>query len=236
MPDEINLLQNPWFRGEFIRYNSTLLVAPGWVFGHDPAYGPQPELTQEVWNIGAGRVYPGGPLPAKAQKGFTRWNKVDWWLAQQVPAVRGRWYLGEAWIWPWGSEGDDPNHSTGAKMWERVGIHPWGAVEPLSWATVYGTPLQEQYDRWIRFRVYSQAEADRIAFVVNLKNEVKVSHVDWYVGYASLVEVAGPGEGGGEEPPPPPEETYPTIPEIEEAARRAVRAELGAHKWVPTPA
>ena len=219
----LNLLQNPGFEEPYTQREAPeIKVAASWHFGYDSSVGPRPELGPEVAGVAASRVMDG----ARAQKGFFTFNRGHWWVWQQVPVVAGHWYRGLVYVWCWSSERDDASVSSGAtgKLWCRVGINPWGVVEPISWGTVYGQALVAVYDKWQIYEVIAQANREQIAFIVDLKNEERAKHNDWYIESAFLHEIPAPSEWDGGQPEPEPE---PGTGASLEDIRRVIREELG---------
>ena len=216
-----NLLINPSFEGDYEEQGAPeLKVAPGWVFGYEP-WGKRPELLPSDWATVAGET---------AQKGFSTYDRTHWWLWQIVSVEKGEWYRGRASVYCWSSDHDDGNVSRppDGKCWARVGIQPWGSLEPTSWSTAFGPALVSVYDRWQVYEVTAQAQRDHIVFMIDLKAEHKVKHNDWCVDCAELVHIGEP-----EEPPLPPEPPEPGAVDYDEIERRVLKVVRGVQLVLP---
>lgn len=211
----INLIYNPSFEKTFGAQGSgEVVVAEGWVAGHNPDYGKRPEWQPERASHGAGRVLDGD----SAQKWFTTFSAHRGWIGQKLTRVTpGSLYRLTASVYVWSSEYDDANESREpGKVWVRVGINPWGDTDCEALSTATGLCYVDKYDQWITLECITRAKKAEMSVFLFSQADFAVKHNDVYWDRVRL-ELFDP-----EAPPPPP----PAEGLTEDAVRRIVRSEL----------
>lgn len=172
-----------------------LNVAVGWEPWWDPK-AARPEYKDAAIGVDARRVKTG----SHAQQWFNNYNKHTAGILQVVGGVTpGKTLQLVAWVQCFSSGKDDFSKSDG-RYRMRIGVDPYGGVDPESTDVVWsdeGNAVQP-YDAYARLEVETVARSDRCTVLVWGQAEWPLKHNDAYVDDVVLVEVDGePGPEPG---------------------------------------
>lgn len=221
-----NLLANGGFEGGFRNVDGVKeLYAPnGWEPWWD-ARAVRPEWKDATLSIDARRVHTG----EHAAQWFNNYAVHTGGIYQRVVGLSpGSTLTLSAWVQAFSSGKDDFEHSDG-RYRMRVGIDPYGGVDPESADIVWsdGGNAIQPYDAYSVLRIETQARSDRVTVFVWGQAEWALKHNNAYVDDVALTASAGPEPTPGPTPTPCPPCPTPAAGEINyERIRGIVREEL----------
>jgi len=193
-------LLNPGFEGAFAEYTGApeLKVGEGWTPWWDEN-AHRPEYKRAGIEVDADRVHAG----SSAQQWFNTYAAHTAGIYQRVYGVPvGQALVLEAWVQAFSSSDDDFEHSNG-KYRMRIGLDPYGGLDPESSDVVWsgGGNAIEPYDEYAFLQVQATARSDRVTAFVWGQAEWPVKHNDAYVDDVRLY-VLGDGLDGTPTPVP----------------------------------
>jgi hypothetical protein len=174
----------------------------------------RPEWKDATLEIDARRVHTGG----HAAQWFNNYAVHTGGIYQRIMGLQpGSTLTLSAWVQAFSSGKDDFEHSDG-RYRMRIGIDPYGGVDPESADVVWsnGGNAIQPYDAYVLVAVSTVARSDRATVFVWGQAEWALKHNNAYVDDVVLMASAEPGPTPGPTPTPGPggECDYDTIREI----------------------
>jgi hypothetical protein len=185
-------LQNPGFEGGFREVDgiAELKVSTGWQPWWDEN-ARRPEFKLATLSVDSRRVHSGN----NAQQWFTVYDMHTAGIYQRVSGVPvGKTLVFEAWVQAFSSGTDNFDQSNG-RYRMRIGIDPYGGVDPESTDIVWsdGGNAIQPYDRYVFLEVETPARSDRVTVFVWGQAEWALKHNDAYCDDARLYVVDDDG-------------------------------------------
>jgi len=197
-----DLLQNGDFTGGTYRYTdpwgnqiSELELPQGWELF---TYQEKGEIHRPETKVE--RTSPDPELVAPVWKAFTSYSRHHYSLGQRVPVAFRTELSFYAWVFPWSSSQDKFGESVGGSYRVRVGIDPFGGVDPesryIKWS--HKEPGYKAMDVLQELIVEAVAEAGMVTVWLQGDCEWPLKHNDAFWDGARLWALSVP------EPPEPP--------------------------------
>ena len=180
-----------------------------------------PALKPEIETISLvdpnGSIYKDPPRVHEGNqsiKGFKLYGTLCWWLLQRTPATPGNYYQCDVWAHAWARANEDPqdphySHGIGTGSFYalesdpnlnddqinyrfRVGIDPYGGVDPFASSVVWGVGAHIYNVFHIVSSLEVMAKADQVTIFIMVDNLWGFVNSDAYIDLAELIELAPP--------------------------------------------